>query len=335
MHQYILEYIWIDGYNNVRSKVRVYNTYEPINNINAFPKWNYDGSSTNQSTTEHSEIILNPVRYYKCPFRKNNNALLVLCDTYYPNNIPLFNNHRINAVKIFDKYEDHDAWYGLEQEYFVIDNETTKPVKYDVKTPHNKYYCSVGNNAFKVRNLMENHMHYCLNIGIKISGYNHEVAPGQCEFQIGPEEGLKICDDLWIARFVLQKLGEYYNVKINYHPKPIKENCNGSGCHTNFSTINTRKEGGYDYIVLCMNKLEKKHNEHINNYGAFNDLRLSGTHETSSIDKFSWSIGGRDVSIRVGNDTYNNKCGYFEDRRPASNMNPYLVCPLILQTCVE
>jgi glutamine synthetase len=252
---------------------------------------------------------------------------------------PVSNNHRDYAVKIFDMYKEHDAWYGLEQEYFIYDNETNLPlypgVKYDDLTPHTKYYCSVGENAYKVRNLMETHMDYCLDIGIKMSGYNQEVAPGQGEFQIGPEEGLKVCDDLWVARFILQKLSEYFNVKIVYHPKPIKENCNGSGCHTNFSTINTRNEGGYDYILKCMNKLEIMHEQHINVYGDDNHLRLTGTNETSSMSKFTWSVGGRDVSVRIGFDTFNDKCGYFEDRRCASNINPYQVCPLILQTCVE
>jgi len=336
MQQYILEYVWIDGYNNVRSKVKVHNTNSLMSNISDFPNWNYDGSSTGQGTTEDSEVILNPVRYYNCPFRKNSNSFIVLCSISYVNT-PNHDNYRDNAVKIFEKYKDHDAWYGLEQEYFVYDNKINMPLNYE-KSPHTKYYCSVGENAYKLRELMEKHMDYCLYTGIKISGYNQEVAPGQSEFQIGPEEGLKVCDDLWVARFILQKLGEYYNVKINYHPKPILESgesCNGSGCHTNFSTINTRNKDGYDYIIKCMGKLRDKHQEHLQVYGIDNHLRLTGKNETSSIDTFSYSVGGRDCSVRIGYDTFYNKCGYFEDRRAASNMNPYLVCPLLLQTCVE
>jgi glutamine synthetase len=53
------------------------------------------------------------------------------------------------------------------------------------------------------------------------------------------------------------------------------------------------------------------------------------------MSKFTWSVGGRDVSVRIGFDTFNDKRGYFEDRRCASNINPYQVCPLILQTCAE
>ena len=331
MYLYILEYVWIDGYDGLRSKVKVHNSNSLLQNIEDFPYWNYDGSSTGQSTTEDSEIILKPIRYYNCPFRKQDKSFIVMCGTYKDG--PLYNNHRDDAVKIFDMYKEHEAWYGLEQEYFIYENETNRPLNYQ-ETPHNKFYCSVGENHHIMQKLSSQHMDCCLYSGIKISGYNQEVVPGQAEFQIGPEEGLKACDDLWIARFILQRLGEVYNVRINYHPKPIALT-NGSGCHTNFSTINCREKGGYQYILQCMDKLKNKHQEHMMVYGVDNELRLSGTHETSDINTFSYSVGGRGSSIRIGNETMKNGYGYFEDRRPASNMNPYLVCSLILKTCVE
>ena len=328
----ILEYVWIDGKDNLRSKIKVCNSH--VNSINDVSYWNYDGSSTHQGTTEDSEVTLIPVRLYKCPFKLAN--YIVLCETYDKHINPLPSNHRTDAKIIFDKYKGKKAWYGLEQEYFMEDYHTNKPLGYDEnESKHEKYYCSVGSNDMRVRQLSEEHMTMCLDMGIKISGINQEVAPGQCEFQIGPEEGLKVCDDLWVARFILQKLGEKYKVKINYHPKPILTNCNGSGCHTNFSTNETRCENGYEQILQYIDKLKINHIKHIKAYGDDNHMRLIGTNETSSMDKFSWSVGGRDCSIRVGNDTFNDKKGYFEDRRPASNMNPYIVCPLILQTCIE
>ena len=331
MQSNLLEYVWIDGYDNVRSKIKVTNVL--IKSIEDIPIWNYDGSSTNQASTNASEITLIPVTYYKCPFKKNDHSFIVLCETYYSDMTPTTTNHRNDASIIFNKYKNHEAWYGLEQEYFVFDNKTNLPLNY-TEGPHTKYYCSVGENSFKLRNLMNVHLNHCLYMGIKMSGCNMEVVPGQAEFQIGPECGLKACDDLWIARFVLQKLSEMFKVTINYHPKPIPD-CNGSGCHTNFSCINTRKENGYSYILECMDKLKNKHKEHLEVYGIDNHLRLTGVHETASIDTFSYSVGGRNTSIRIGLDTFSDKRGYFEDRRPASNMDPYLVCPLILKTCVE
>lgn len=337
MNYTILEYVWIDGINNLRSKTKVY--YKKVSSVEDIPYWNYDGSSTHQGTTEDSEVLLIPVRLYNCPFKNTNyniEAFIVLCETYDKHMNPMPCNHRTTAKLTFDKYKDKEAWYGLEQEYFIYDNYDNKPLGYDENEPkHEKYYCSVGENDNRVRSLSEEHMNMCLYTKIKISGINQEVAPGQCEFQIGPEEGLKVSDDLWVARFILQKLGEKYGVKINFHPKPIQDNCNGSGCHTNFSTKETRQTNGYDNILQYIDKLKDNHKKHIEMYGVDNNMRLTGKNETSSIDKFSWSIGGRDCSIRIGYETFNDKKGYFEDRRPASNMNPYIVCPLILQTCVE
>jgi len=319
----ILEYVWIDGYNNVRTKIKIHPT--TITSMKDIPVWNFDGSSTNQATTETSEVLLYPVQYYKCPFRKNSKSFIVLCTTSN-------NNNRENAVDIFLKYKDYEAWYGLEQEYFIYENNM--PVGY-IGGPHTKHYCSIGENDNRVSRIMEEHMIHCLYMGIKISGINMEVAPGQCEFQIGPETGIKVSDDLWIARFILQKVASLYNLHIVYHPKPIQNDyCNGSGCHTNFSTKDTRKENGYNTILEYISRLEKKHSLHIEKYGIDNKLRLTGKNETSSISAFSYSIGGRDCSIRIGFDTFNNNCGYFEDRRPASNMDPYIVCPLLLETCI-
>ena len=68
-------------------------------------------------------------------------------------------------------------------------------------------------------------------------------------------------------------------------------------------------------------------------YGKDNQKRMTGRHETASFDKFTWGVGSRYTSIRIGYDTFNNKKGYFEDRRPASNIDPYLVSSLIFQTC--
>jgi glutamine synthetase len=199
-----------------------------------------------------------------------------------------------------------------------------------------QYYCSVGTeNAFG-RQIADYHLRMCIIAGVKISGINAEVAPGQWEFQIGPCEGIEQGDHMWIARYLLERVGELFHVSINFEPKPMKGQLNGSGCHTNFSTHNMRNgtsnRTGLEYIDEAIKKLSIKHSEHMEVYGSGNEERMTGEFETAKYDVFSDGIANRGCSIRRGNETYKNQKGYFEDRRPSSNCDPYLVTSKIFDT---
>jgi glutamine synthetase len=337
----ILEYIWFDSNGVFRSKTRV--LYENnISTIRQIPKWNYDGSSTNQLGNENNsntEIILVPCAFYKCPFRRhiNKNSYIVLCELYDINGNPHRDNKRFEANKIFEKYQYHHPWYGYEQEYFITTDTDANIFSKNVNNERftqGQFYCGNGSENIIHREFVDAHMEYCIYAGLRLCGSNAEVAPAQWEFQIGPLEGIESCDQLWVARFILVRLSEKYGYNISFHPKLFKT-YNGSGCHTNFSTVETREKGGYYVIVDSMPKFEKNHNKHMEVYGKFNDLRLTGIHETAHINDFSWGVGTRHTSIRIGNDVKINNEGYFEDRRPASNMEPYDVASMILQTFYE
>lgn len=331
-----LEYVWIDNNYNLRSKIKViYN--ENIDSINNIPEWNYDGSSTNQSSGEDSEVIIKPQRMFlskKDPFH-----ILVLCDTYTPTEEILKTNNRYNANEIFNTKLDAEPWFGMEQEYFIIDPITNKPLGYNENKTQGQYYCSVGTeNAFG-RKIAEEHLLECVNYGVKISGINAEVAPGQWEYQIGPCEGIEMGDNLWIARYLLQKIAETHNVIINIDPKPLSGDWNGSGCHTNYSTKPMREgiseNNGLYYINNAIEKLSEKHTEHMKVYGSGNEKRMTGEHETASYDKFTSGVANRGASVRIGNANVKNKKGYFEDRRPSSNCDPYLVTSKIFETTIS
>jgi glutamine synthetase len=185
------------------------------------------------------------------------------------------------------------------------------------------------------RVIAEEHMQLCLHSSLNLSGINAEVAPGQWEFQIGPSEGIRAADELILARYLLERVATEHGATISYEPKP-NPHLNGSGCHVNFSTVQTRQEGGFETIEqVYMPRLEQGHPEYIQVTGDGNEARLTGHHETSSHTRFTWGVGTRNTSVRVGNRTAKDKKGYFEDRRPAANMDPYAVTSLLLKQCAD
>ena len=326
----ILEYIWIGGNGELRTKTRV------VDNVNEITDWNYDGSSTGQaSSANNTEVILKPVKIYKNPFIHKWISQLVLCETYNIDGTPHSTNTRYNAMQIFNKKTEEISWFGLEQEYFMVRSEPhmANMNNWLVDTEsQDKYYCGIGNKSALERAIAQEHLMTCLDIGLNISGINAEVANKQWEFQIGPCEGIVAADQLYIARYLLERIAEKYDITISYEPK-LREDINGSGCHTNFSTKTMRETDGISEIIKSIHKLEKCHDEHMAIYGKNNESRLTGHHETAHYKKFSYGIGTRNTSIRIGNETFKNGKGYFEDRRPAANMDPYLVTSSIFKTC--
>lgn len=330
---FILEYIWLDSDSEFRSKTKVIDSGIDPRYVETLPIWNYDGSSTGQAVGTDSEIMIKPVFICKDPFRKEIDSYLVLCETYDKEMKPLCNNHRILAKKILDFYKKQEPWFGLEQEYFIMNKGLPLGFEYGSPEPQGKYYCGVGSGRALGRKIVDEHLQYCLYAELKIGGVNAEVAPGQWEFQIGPLDNVQVGDHLLVARYILNRVAEKYGYDICYHPKPLGINAdwNGSGCHTNFSTNQMRNENGIKHIYNALECLKEYHKIHIKSYGKDNEMRLSGKHETSNINNFSIGIANRGSSIRIPNETVKNNKGYFEDRRPAANIDPYLVCTLILQ----
>jgi asparagine synthase (glutamine-hydrolysing) len=328
------EYIWIGGIEpegDIRCKTRTLDG--PITSIDQLPDWNYDGSSTNQADGNDSDVIIKPRALFRDPFRGENDVL-VMCDAYFGNGKPIPSNTRAAAQEIFDKVQDQKTLYGIEQEYIMY-TLAKAPLGFPntgFPEPQGPYYCGVGAGKAFGRNLVEEHYELCLKAGVMIGGSNAEVCCGQWEFQVGPCEGIDVGDHLWVARYILSRLGENYGISICLDPKPISGEWNGSGAHTNFSTEKMRQKGGIDHIMAAIEKLSMRHDEHIKAYGHGNEKRLTGKHETQSIEKFSFGIADRGSSIRIPRQVGIDKKGYLEDRRPAANVDPYVVSSMIAET---
>ena len=324
---YKLEYIWMDGYTpepNLRSKTKVL-TSETEPTLDSLPIWNFDGSSTMQAEGNYSDCLLKPVKIIRDPQRKN--GYLVLCEVLNTDMTPHSSNTR-SQIK-----DNINMWVGFEQEYFIYDGELPLGHTKKAMKPQGEYYCGIGSDNVSGRNIVEHHLDICLSAGLNVTGINAEVALGQWEFQVMGKGTLDSCDQLILCRYLLQRVAETYSVKINYHPKPLYGNWNGSGLHTNFSNKKMREVGGKEYFESIFNMFDVNHTKHIENYGSDNQMRLTGKHETQSIDKFSWGISDRGSSIRVPQATVNNGWkGYVEDRRPASNGDPYRIMKVISES---
>jgi glutamine synthetase len=331
MQKYKLEYIWLDGYKpvpNLRGKTMI-REFSAFPTLEELPFWGFDGSSTQQAEGHSSDCALKPVAVYPDPAR--NNGVLVMCEVMMPDKVtPHPSNARATIV------DDPDAWFGFEQEYFLYQNG--RPLGFPevgFPAPQGVYYTSVGyaNVGSIAREIVDEHLDLCLAAGINHEGINAEVAKGQWEFQIFGKGSAKAADDVWIARYLLYRLCEKYEVDVEIHCKPIKGDWNGSGMHANFSTKFMREIGGKDYFEKLMKAFESEKLEHIAVYGPDNHMRLTGLHETAAIDTFSYGVADRGASIRIPHSFIENDYkGYLEDRRPNSQGDPYQIASRILKT---
>jgi glutamine synthetase len=328
---YQAEYIWIDGTKPtplLRSKTKILD-----NSVKTPPIWGFDGSSTEQATGEASDCMLKPVFWCKDPIRGGKN-ILVICEVYLASTgLPHPTNTRAACAAAADKYKKHGMIYGIEQEYTFM-RLNGRPYGFPELDgepgPQGPYYCGVGAGRVMGRDIVELHTEACIEAGLTISGTNAEVMPGQWEFQIGPLDALAASDQMYVARWLLHRIAEDFDVVVSFDAKPQKGDWNGAGAHTNFSTKAMRE--GYDAIESACKALEGRVMEHVENYGHDIQSRLTGKHETAPWNQFSYGVSNRGASIRIPWQVAKDRKGYAEDRRPNANMDPYVVTRLILET---
>ncbi len=340
-------YIWMDGAvptPKLRSKTRILTHPDCEIALSDFPEWGFDGSSTNQAASQNSDLILQPVKFVANPLLGDQNYL-VLCEVLNPDRSPHPTNTRAKLRQIMSELDDSvDPWIGFEQEYTLFKGNT--PLGWPSNgypAPQGPFYCGVGADEVFGRDLVQDHTHACLDAGLMLFGTNAEVMPGQWEFQIGyrgnsneSADPINVSDHLWLARWLLYRIGEEYNISATLEPKPVKGDWNGAGKHTNFSTAAMRKpRTGKQAIDAAIKALQSKHPQHISVYGHGLADRLTGQHETASIDTFSAAVGDRGASIRIPRSVEDKGYGYLEDRRPGANADPYEVARVLVETICE
>jgi glutamine synthetase len=331
-----LEYIWLDGNKHtqgLRSKTMVRSDFGGT--LEECPMWSFDGSSTNQAAGNASDCLLKPVAIYPDPGRKN--GYLVMTEVLNADGTPHVTNGR---ATIDESDSDEDFWFGFEQEYFLWDPSINLPPgfpKAGYPRPQGPYYCSVGAINAYGREVIEEHLDACLEAGINVEGINAEVAAGQWEFQVFAKGAKKAGDEIWVARYLLERVAEKHGYAIEWHPKPLGDtDWNGSGMHANFSNGAMRTAGDEAIFTKICEAFGKNISRHISVYGADNHHRLTGKHETQSIDQFSYGVSDRGASIRIPIGTVEDGWkGRLEDRRPASNADPYKVAAAIVKTTKE
>ncbi len=327
MSVYKAEYLWIDGATPtqyLRSKTMVLESgKEP-------PRWGFDGSSTNQAQGSDSDCVLNPVFSCPDPVRGGDNVL-VLCEVLWPDLSPHPTNRRRACADSAERYASQEPWFGIEQEYtFFRGNHPLGWPERGFPAPQGGYYCGVGSDEVFGREVVEAHMDACIEAGLKISGINAEVMPAQWEFQIGPTGPTEAADHIWVARWLLYRVAEEYDVSATLYPKPVKGDWNGAGAHSNFSTKAMRES--YEPIILGIEALRERHDLHIANYGHAIEERLTGLHETCSFREFKYGVSDRGASVRIPWQVERDRKGYLEDRRPNANADPYVVTHLMMET---
>ena len=344
MERAFVEYIWLDGAEPtqaLRSKSRLI-PFEGEIKVSDLPDWGFDGSSTNQAAGSDSDCELKPVRIVKDPLR-GKGYYLALCEVYNADGTVHATNKRASLVDVMERGgNDQDAYAGFEQEYTLF-SKSGRPLGWPeggYPAPQGPFYCGVGASNIFGRDICDEHAKACEDAGLNIYGTNAEVMPGQWEFQIGyrafegeASDPLTMADHVWLARFLLQRISEKYDVTVSFENKPVKGDWNGAGMHTNFSTKDMRdKTKGMGAIESAVNNLAEKHQLHIENYGSGLAERLTGLHETCSITEFRSGNSDRGASIRIPMATTRKGYGYIEDRRPGANSDPYIVSELLMTT---
>ena len=178
------------------------------------PIWGFDGSSTNQAVGHASRLRAQaglrraPIR---CAAATTSSSCARCCS---PTCTPHPTNTRARSLEVAEKYEAHEMWFGIEQEYTFFDG--IKPLGWPdngFPAPQFGYYCGVGADEVFGRDIVEEHMDACLKAGLQVRGHQrrgHAGAVGVPDRRRAARS--TVADHLWVARWLLYRIAEDYGV---------------------------------------------------------------------------------------------------------------------------
>jgi glutamine synthetase len=330
---YQAEYIWIDGTKPtplLRNKTKILD-----DGVKEMPIWGFDGSSTEQATGESSDCVLQPVFTCPDPIRGGKNVL-VLCEVLNASDLqPHVTNTRALTRAVSERHEQAEMIYGIEQEYTMMKPDGTPlgfPAGGGFPAPQGPYYCGVGTGRIVGREVVEEHTQACLDAGLAISGTERRGHARAVGVPDRPVDALTVSDHLTVARWLLHRIAEDYDVVISFAAKPQKGDWNGAGAHTNFSTKAMREDTDMIAIKAACEAIGRRIDEHVSNYGDGIKDRLTGAHETAPWSKFSYGVSHRGASIRIPWQVGKEGKGLRRGPAPERQHGPVHGHPLILES---
>eukprot|EP00891_Asterochloris_glomerata_P004849 jgi/Astpho2/4849/Aster-05785 len=337
------EVIWVGCELELHSMTRVLPCMP--SGVQELPTWSFDGSQTGQAPEHCSVVYLKPRSIHPDPFRSGQH-ILVLCDTFTPPQIeqdgapgqavPHSSNNRAPCEKVMEAAAGSDPQFSVEQQFTLLDPASNWPLGWPegrAPDPSITSYCGAGTGHVAGRNLMEEHMAACLQAQISISGSNAGAVPGQWSYSLGPCPGIQLGDQLWLSRYLLMRCAERQGVIASLDPMPVPGNWSGCGAAIHYSTRETRQPGkGWYAIQQHVMRLGAVHMQHMMVYGQGNIKRLLSPDAGRQHLAFTWGLEQKSASVCIPHSVLLQQQGHLEDRRPASNMDPYLVTMMLVCT---
>ena len=340
------EYLWLDGIKPIqqmRSKLRVMSLPEELR-VSDFAEWRFDGSYTGQSDSCSSDCILRPVRIYRDPLR-DNNCHIVLCEVHDSGgNTHESNQRALLRAAINVAGADIAPWLGCAQRYTLFRNG--RPLAFpetDFPVQQGAYYCGVGSENISGRDIAEFHARACISAGILFSSLNALEVPGTWEFQMGYRgiegeacDALSVADDIWLARYLLKRIGEQYGVHVSFNGQARQGNWSGAGMHAYFSTAYTRDPRcGLTALQAIVDTLESGCCDYIAKYDDCPLQRSSEGYKTGNVEVSTSDDVNQTRTTCIPLHVTQRGYGYLELRRVQAGADPYLVSTCLINAISE